>query len=373
MLSGKSRKVLFGLLVLLLVASIPSVRLIPFYSTWGLDLQNLFRFQHCAGGNNPYLTTGLACGDPSARDMFYPPLLYWSFLWLRLCTLRVAVVVWSAAIVFIMVPLGRLWAGRTSGMWVFWLLLLAQYPVVFAVERGNSDVLVVGLWSLALAMQRRPFVQGTLFALSVALKLYPAFALVVVGVGLLTETVQQRSVRRLAWTGAGSIIGAALAAALFWQQTLTYIHVQLPRISHSAPLLVPYGHAVPALGPRIATVLGAMLLAVWSLAAFRRWRRDPTLIFAGALAITTYFASVSFDYNLLTVYPLLAVLYARAVGLGAWPPMVLLFLGLIMIVADRGLFSTPTMIRVHTGGQVAWLLLTGLWVITLPNAEEGQA
>jgi hypothetical protein len=370
MLSRRSNQLFFWLLVALLLVSVASLRTIPFWPTWALDLQNLFQFHHCAGRNNPYLMTGRACGDPSARDMFYPPLLYWSFVWVRLFSFKVATKIWCTAIVLVMVPLARIWTDERVGWraWVFWILLVAQFPVGFAVERGNSDVLVVLVWSLALALRGRPFWCGALMGVAVLLKLYPLLAVVVVVVGVLGEAFRGRSVRALWQIGAGGLVAAALGVALCWRQTLTYLHDQLPRFSNFHAYLTPYGHPMPALTApdrAPATALSAILVVTWCVAALRRWRRDPVLIFAGGLAISTYFAVTSFDYNLITVYPLLLVLFLRT----GWKPALLLLLGLVAVVGDRGLFATVPLMKLHIALQVAWLFLAGLWAAAAESSS----
>ncbi len=72
-------------------------------------------------------------------------------------------------------------------------------------------------------------------------------------------------------------------------------------------------------------------------------RRDPALLFAGALAISTYFSSLSNDYNLITAYPLLIMLFIRATS-APWSSLAtaLLLVGLVAIVAIERCSSSPT-------------------------------
>jgi hypothetical protein len=83
------------------------------------------------------------------------------------------------------------------------------------------------------------------------------------------------------------------------------------------------------------------LLVLWALADSAILFRDPLLAFAGSLAFSTYFAGISYDYNLITVYPLFYVLAGRVFSrrdgvLGIESKA--LFFGLFAMVGPRGLF-----------------------------------
>jgi hypothetical protein len=368
--------------VVLLVASIPSYHLIPFLEPFGADFRNLFAFHHCAARNHPYSSSGFACGDPWGRGMVYPPLLYWCFAWVRLFSFEVARNMWCTGIVVLLAPLFACWTTREERQAVgrvevlgFWALCLAQFPVAFAVERGNSDVLPVVAWSLAaIAFRRAPFVSGALAAAATMIKLYPAFACVVVSVGLIADAVRSRSWRRTLLFGAGVLVTTATVVATDFEQTRFYLTVRLPEFNRTPPTAATWAHAVPAhASPRGAAVIGAVLLLVWCAAAVRRLARDPLLIFAGGLAIATYFGVVSYDYNLITTYPLLLVLFTRA-ALDPRPrfrwPWALLVLGVIAVVGHRRLFDTPGLIRAHVELQLAWLAAVGAWACVAPNPSR---
>ena len=67
-------------------------------------------------------------------------------------------------------------------------------------------------------------------------------------------------------------------------------------------------------------------------------RGDMALALAGALAVSTYLQATSNDYNLITTYPLLLLLFLRAQRTNRWT---LLVLGLFAIAGDRQLFTIP--------------------------------
>jgi len=87
---------------------------IPFWKFVGLDFQNLWAFHHCELRNAPYSRpdAGAVCGDAEQRNMKYPPLFYWSFVWTRPLSFHVALAIWLAFIAVAM-----------------WLSLMAWLPV----------------------------------------------------------------------------------------------------------------------------------------------------------------------------------------------------------------------------------------------------
>ncbi len=373
----------------LLIASISSFMLIPFGPYWGMDLQNLFAFHHCAARNNPYLATGAACGDVGGRDMFYPPALYWSFSWLRLVSFETGVTLWSIVIggglllsLWSWVP-ARAWREPGAGsVGLFLGLLVAQFPVLFAMERGNNDILVLLAWTgaLRLYLAGAAPAAGFLCAIAVGLKLYPVFAFVVVVIGLGWSSIgSTERFRRFASYATGCALAAAAMLAVFWQQTRTYVTDQLPRFA-GAPRLPPllFSHTLDGLasGWRSWALKGA-LLAFWGVAAARRLRQDPALVFAGALALSTYFSAVSFDYNLLTTYPLLLLLFlrSRSADRSGALAFALLSLGLGCIVSGRfQVARDPGMLEARLVAQWLWLIATALAAGRLaPRNAAGEA
>jgi hypothetical protein len=363
---------MLGAILALLVASVPSFRLIPFGPFWGLDLQNLHAFHSCVGRNDPYLVSGAQCGDSYSRDMYYPPALYWSFAWLRLVMLQTGVVIW--AIVIVLGTLGALIAWLPPRMprpWravfgLFLALLLAQYPLAFAVERGNNDVIVLVAWTLAMRLwlAGSRTASGFVAGAAIALKLYPIFACTVIAVGLAVNAVRDRASRRaVAAFAAGGAAATALALALLHEQTMYYVTHQLAYFATLEAPAAVFSHTLPPLAPAWnGWLLKAPLLLAWGAAATRLLRRDPILVFAGALAITTYFASVSYDYNLLTTYPILLVLFSRTLGSGRVRLVAfgLLMLGLVAVIGNRAVFAGGmTAMKVHVFVQWAWLVATG--------------
>lgn len=370
--------------VLLLAASIPSFASIPYLAPWGLDFTNLYAFHHCAARDEPYVATGVQCFDPLGRDMVYPPLLYWSFAWVRLLDWQTARRAWETVVALGVLGALLAWipAPRWSGQGAAWTglfagLLVAQYPVLFALERGNNDVLVLVAWALALRLHLagRPALAGLVAGTSVALKLYPAFAALTVGAALLVDARARPAVRRdVAAFAAGGVAAVLLGFAVVLPDVRAWISGPFAAFTAARPVLTIYGHPLHLLAPSSdGWALSLPLLAVWVVAAARTLRRDPALAFAGALAISTWFASTSWDYNLVTALPLLLVLFLRATG-GPAPAraFALLGLGLVAIVAPRAIFAGSDALmslRIALG----WLWLVATAVAAAAIAERAPA
>lgn len=369
--------------LILLGASLPSFVTIPFLQPWPLDFQNLWTFHDCALGRaNPYLVSGRACGDAGARDMLYPPLLYWLFGWTRWLRYGAASHVWT-----VVVALGTLfstmawaprdtWRGAMGGRTGLFLgLLLAQFPLVFALERGNNDVIVLATWTGAIWLyrQERVAAAGALAGLGAILKLYPAFACVVVGVGLVVQAIRQAEHRRRLLTFASAGVAVIVLGFLAtYEQSLFYLKVTLPRTAALAPPLTYFGHPLRTLWDLWGGwALSVPLLVAWCVASALTLRRDPSLVFAGALAISTYFAQTSWDYNLITTFPLLLVLFLRASASGSRASFALLLLGLAAIVGHRSIFASGVNpARAHLFLQWLFLLVTGLVSPWIAQAAE---
>ena len=321
-LRGRPGHILFIVLLGgLFIGGLWTLGLIPFYKPfWGLDFQNIHAFHTCPAARNLgiYVPSGAACGDALGRRLFYPPLLFHGFSWVRLFAFRDAAMVWAGASVALMIVVGGVWVwldGQLRRGWKlialisFWLLLLTQFPFVFAIERGNNDIVPVVLWTVAATFftWSRYGLAGGAAGLAIAAKVYPLLALAVVVAGAI-----RMNWRVFAKFALGAVVGGLLASALWPGETIRYLTVVLPSFSDQISELLVYSHPLRALPAPFAIGLGALLLGSWAAASWRRLGEERLLIFAGALAISTYCSSVSWDYNLITAYPLLLLVAARA-------------------------------------------------------------
>lgn len=329
-----------------LVLSLPGFMGIPFMQPLGADLQNLYAFHQCAFRDDPYLASGLACGDVAGRDMLYPPPLYWSFAWVRPLTWPAVQLIWTSVIavgtflsLLAFAPPGR-WRGD-GRLGLFAGLLLVGYPLLFSIERGNNDVLVLLCWAAAAVAVRagRAGLAGLAIGLSVALKFYPGVGAVPLAAATLADLWRRPERRPAALRfAAGGLVGLVVPNAPVAGQLHTWATVKLPVFS--APFSPPqsFNHVLAgATAPVDPWPLQAILVLGWAAVAVRRWREDPPLVLAGALAISTTLARTSFDYNLITALPLLLVLYQRATSGGRWRPWVdgVLVAGLLAVAGHR--------------------------------------
>jgi hypothetical protein len=375
-----------ALIAALLLVSIPSFVMIPFLPPLGLDFQNLYLFHQCAGRDNPYLVSGVLCGDPGGRDMVYPPLLYWSFAWVRPLQQTAATLLWMSAVAI--GTLGALWPfapparwRQAGGLGLFTGLLAVQYPLVFGLERGNNDVLVLVCWALAAWgwQARRPALGGLAAGLAISLKLYPAFAALVVGTALLVDALRTPDARRdVLRFAAGGLAGVLLPALALYPQVKVWATTQLPAFAAQRYDPAVWNHAMNTLRGTDPFPLQAILVVAWLVGGALAMRRDPVLVFAGALAISTSFANTSWDYNLVTAYPLLVVQYQRAAE-RRWRPLgdALLILGVVAVVGNRVLFSlSPGLVQARVLLLWGWMTASGAlaaWLAVGPDAEAAPA
>jgi hypothetical protein len=371
-------KVLFAYLVV----SAASVRSLPLLSPWGADLQNLHAYQRCFHGGDPYLITGEACGDAWGRELVYPPLLFHSFIWLRNLTLESAMHVWTSLTVLVFACAYYAWS-RLSGRgaeaedrWdvvVFCALLTLQAPLIFLLERGGTDGVPVFFWTVAayLFCRRKLGLAGAAAGIAAAYKLYPAIPCVVVTWALLVGGWRTARFRKTDFVrfGGGALAAFVALNALFLRDARTYFGVELPKFvtvmrekiawNHS---LISFAGADHALYAKLVLLL---LLVLWCWSAGRSLFERPALTLAGALAMSTFFAATSWDYNLVTTFPFLLMLFLEARRTDRWGTLAF---GLVAIVGDRTLFSgevpplgflNPTM---HLALELAWLVVAAVEV-----------
>lgn len=372
---------------LLLAVSVPSFLTMPFGLPAALDFQNLWAFHDCFARDTPYAASGAACGDVQHREMRYPPLLYWAFAWTRLLTFEAA-----GQLFMVVVAVGTLaavawWLWRGTGEpgadaadGLFAGLLMAQYPLLFAVERGNNDVVPLLLWTAAAHLYGggRRGAAGVVGGLAAITKLYPAFACLVVAVGAAVQAVRRSGARRgFVAFALGGVVAVVAGFVVVWSDSVDYFTVHLPRIAALRPSPAPFAHPLQNLwAAGGGWVLGVPLLLSWCAASALTFERDPELSFAGGLAISTYFAGVSWDYNLITAYPLLVLLFRRMAAPGAgWLPFALLMIGLVGMVGHRGLVTTEAAAKAHIAIQWVFLVATAAaapW-LTPRSRVEGEA
>lgn len=399
---GKRQYLFFIFFVLL--GSIPSISLIPFLSPWGYDFEYIYSFHTCLFRNDPFLPTNLCKTNLGFSTMGYPPLLYWSFFWVRFFSQEVGVRILAAIIIFGTALSCWPWikqnclsrTDRKLGL-LFIFLLLPQLPSIFAAERGNNDIVVLITWALGFLLFTRKQFFGSGFFIGMAplLKIYPLS-----GEVLLLGILLVRRSEGAAKTLAGVTCATVLTTLVLWDQSLNYFLHFLPgwAAGEKAPWshVTIYAHSIPALvrllwiyfshiahaflygtpldlaaakafvytGPMmipgaavVATAINLSILGAWFLFFFKQKRLDISLLFAATLSYCTYFPGISYDYNLITIYPLLTYLFAKFMSgnqqhlnriAGA------LLFGLIAIVGNKHFFDFGYARILPTVLQICW-------------------
>lgn len=359
------------LLGFLLLVGLFSLRLVPVYEPlWGLDFQNVYVFQTCeeAQKEGVYSVSGEVCGDDLDRPFRYPPAVLRAFSWVGWFTFAQAVAIWDVAMLIAMFAVGMAWlwfdrransGWRSAALVAFWLLLMAQFPFAFGFERGGNDIVPVVLWTgvAGLFLWRRYLFSGGFAGLAIAFKIYPAVAAVLVVVGL----IRFRGRVLMQFTTAG-VAGGLLASVFWWDDTVLYVTNILPATARVTPTLSTISHPLLSLHLPALVVSGIVLtfFGSWAIASWRRLQHDPILVLAGVLAVSTYYSSISWDYNLITTYPLLLVVTARALNperSHAWK--VASFASVLAIAAGRGLFTSTEQLlfQIVVLVGIAWLVI----------------
>jgi Glycosyltransferase family 87 len=386
------RRAKFLLLVGFLIASFAALPSLPFMVPWGADLQNVHAYVRCAYGKSPYLIDGVRCGDLWGRAFYYPPFLFHFFFWMRRLTLEATMHIWTVCLYLAFAVIFYAWACRIvrepfakgdssrHEVPVFCALLLFQYPFVLALERGNTDTVAISFYTLAAYWfgRRRLWLAGMAAGLAAGFRLYPALAVIVVTVALLLAIRStDRRIARWGWLRFGGGAFAAFAATLlvFPKDALIYFRDVLPAYAKTFTFACEFSHSVPtyvgAQYPGFAVLIAIALLGLWAWASARAIARgEEWWALAGALAVSTYNQRTSWDYNLITVYPLLLLLFLRARRTNRWA---LLAFGVFTIAGDRRLFALPNAClftpQLQLALELAFLATTALVVA---GGDEGK-
>jgi len=356
----------------------------------GRDFAHNFYAVHIVhSGGDPYVT------PPDDRGTYaYPPLVLGLFYWgvlIPVRFIRLAAGIWSLLIALIVMGAthlalrGRRSLGLNAISWPLAQgLALWCTPVVFAMERGNCDALVLGLIALAAIFLARKSkwgdaLAGLCLAGGMWIKIYPGLVLV--------AALALRRWRMAGW----SLVFSLLIPVLMWSGTMQFLHSgwkaegyrtkflssaahlqedpnaaaagvnsypPLEAVSHSLPIYWKTfwsGVGMPAVGriPGLigaGIVLGPMLmgtfLVMWwanskqnaphpsPLPEYRERGQERGLAFAYFLWVAmaaTFWMPVSYDYNLIYFPVLLAAVWAvrdgmivhalLALGFVYWQPL----------------------------------------------------
>jgi hypothetical protein len=321
-------------------------------------------------GGNPYL------GEPVYP---YPPLTHRIFAWTSLMSPHSAMVVFMASLA-LFTGIGTLLAWQTRRMLALTPIplplalaaMLLSFPVVFAMERGNYDLLcipfiVASIWFLNKETKHAQIIAGVLLSVTPWLKIYPGLLFV----GLM-------ALRR--WrTLAAFVISALGIGILCWQEMTPFLnatlkHIQMFRGIENLPgdaIYWPWQHSIGgwwrllwrdtplrAIPGDWVGMLVLFSLLVWvSVSIYRCANRRvlayPLLLWI--LALATFVPVVANDYNLFFLPMAIIALWDKrdpifvhlmtAPLLLWWQPFYLPIDGYVLFVFKTlGLFASAVMI-----------------------------
>lgn len=291
---------------------------VPVHDTLGIDLAGPCQAtRHRLAGGNPYREP---FGDPLGRPHIYPPLAFVEFAWAVVVPDRLAYPLWWGLLCALAATAtgAALRARRLLGLSEIPLpLALAAIawstPLLFALERGNSDLVAVGLIVAAAAALRRgsfggDLLGGSFLALAAWLKIYPGLLLlalpflrypraaalglasaVLIGLAAPADGAEWLyAVRHFSGNTDIAFVPSAHPLSTYWRRLFAgntlHVLTAVPGIMAATGLLVP-----PALG--VSGLIG------------RRAVAGPLLLpcFLWLTALATFIPPASNDYNLLVL------------------------------------------------------------------------
>jgi hypothetical protein len=216
-----------------------------------------------------------------------------------------------------------------------------------------------------------------MFGLATAYKLYPVFACAIIAIGLLLAKLKELRRPNADWLrfGLGAFLAFMAVNLAFYRDSKLYFFKVLPQISavYTPASTWVHAHSFTSLvGPDYSPfnwAFCAAIIGLWGWATSRAILRDDTQIaVAGALAPSTYFSGFTYDYNLVTIYPLLLLLFLRARQTDRWG---LLAFGLFAVFGDRQMFANPEAAILNPTMHIA-LQLAFLAVAAIAVAQPGE-
>lgn len=340
---------------------------------------------YAAGGGNPYIT---GVWDRYHRPFNYPP------IWLQLRHLGVArnsyPFLGFCLIAILVATVLRLFRCRTWQSGLLATAAVMSYPVLFAAERANIDILVLGILVLGIALiqrlpdQRRPFARGALVFCLTVLKLYPvaisglflrhrkhwlaAAALAIVSLVALYLSADHQLFRMLANTpqddewSFGSYAIVAIGVMHFVYPDYVpphYVHT----LTTGVALLVEL--AAAGLGVRYRARLAPYLPQFDMETEFGSLNAASLLIFCFVFA-----AGSNFCYRLIFLLVPIAYLLRRMDDLDDWRPALPAMAFIALMVSYYLTYRLPQVVF-----QLAAFLIAGAWIgvaILAPALTESE-
>lgn len=317
-------KYIIPLLIAYLLLAPLSYKLLPYMGFYGADVSMQYNFHHCSLLENSseklYEVAGIDCNDPVNKYYAYPVLIYRFFSWAPFFTnFQSFYYFWTALLILTLLSLPFFWLKTPNlklGLLYFSLacLSLVQANSYYALERGGTDITFLIAWMIAsyFALKEKWFLSGSFMALAALLKLYPVMAIFPILLGLLfqeKEKIKSAFFKtRLFYICLGLATTGGLVLALDYQLWSTFIFKVLP---HEAKFHIgtnAIGHSL--IGPFPKAIVYIVMFGFWFVLAKIFAQNDLRMkrfALAGTLGLSTYFTNHSFDYNLITLFPLLYI------------------------------------------------------------------
>lgn len=301
-----NKKLFIALSFLILLVSLLDIKIIPFYKKLGLDFSNQYGLHHCVEGpETVYKKAAKDCLDFEGRPYVYPPVMYQMFSWTKLfSTVEGAYYFFVFLHIISFLGIVFIWAEKKILPIIYGFGLFVTYPNLFLLERGNSDMFIVFFWSFAfwLYRQEKYWLSGSFLALAVFAKLYPVYALIILAPFVLRDLKKHRDLIL------GFALGVALIVLIAPNLWFEYLVDVLPKWSSAKTPIYNLAHSLKSLPwPSLGSAIYLAGVAFWMIAASKSNVRRINWAWAGGLAICTFNNGVSFDYNLVTVFPLAIV------------------------------------------------------------------
>lgn len=381
-----------ALLFLLMLGSVASFDDVPYSNFRGVDFHNLHIFHNCQYADRPYDASGEDCGDQMRRGINYPPLFYWSYSWSRgiahelgyknliIATCFSMLLVFLLLLHFYLGSAQKKYSPQVVGKaLIYWLLLLLGLPFVGSVEKGNTDPLVVLFWLIGMTcfVKKYYFHCGAIMALTVFYKIYPVIAFSIIGTSFfIAQYLDNASTTKKNLTNKykplvllmGGFGLAAIAILLsMWQLHVDYFTKVIPEFSALRSSVSSFTHSIYVLDDILsgASIIARLLLIVsWIILSIKIINRDPVLVFAGALSISTFFTGISFDYNLVTTFPLLFTLFMRS---NSVHELVIVLIGTLAFIGNREIWHAISFQQLRVLVEVLWLIVLPVWLLAKPH------
>lgn len=311
-------------------------------------------------GRDPYKVR-----DTNGLPYVYPPAII-SLIWPldfrdfeRFCSQWRATLLFAAILSVLL--LGGLVPGRYGvGVLAGGVMLFSSASLLFAMERGNYDLIPLVMISLSLVLFRsgREFAGGTAIALATLVKVYPGI--------LLWPLIVSRRWRAVAGATTAGLIGITLIFPRFqWDYFTNHLWqwaaiVPAHYTNHSIPSFFSFFFHAPRLGMvmSLLTFLG-YLVSIFVTTRGRQTNPECCVrLLAASLPVMIVLPGVSWDYNLVLVTPLAVLLLVDPrVFAGLCEQVAALAAGVALAIVIAPSFADVSLASAYPLGAMAPLVI----------------